>query len=444
MLNLKREILNPADIRELPTPGVDNVGKVFSYHDRIFRNIICSNHSETYLRAFEEDWFCQLFSEGLINTWVPSDLEMNDGTLLLEHQRIPFDSEPCEWTARMHWRAAKTMVDLNTSLSVHGLLLKDAHPWNLMYYKGNPVFIDFSSITKGASISSAWFSEFRRYFANPIWLACSPARDLSLEYRREHTKGFGLALFESGVARKVLLRGLDILNKDLNSPTTFLKKLGQWLDRHQPKPAKPGYWSNYQMTSNFDEFSLVSSRKQQFVLDALKHLEPKTVLDCAANKGYFAAMAASLGASVVAFDYEEECVDQCLALVATNQLDITPVLMDFLFPTPQYGVGLVFKNAFERFEVDVVLAMGLIHHVCIKQNMPVKLFCEICMRYARTGVVMEFVKPSDKHVKGWNMKIPRDYSFERLLNYFSVRFAKHRKVDYEEDGVYRTYVYFYS
>jgi hypothetical protein len=444
MLKIEREIFNPSKISVLPTPGVDNVGKVFGYRDRIFRSIICSDHADMYIQLFEKDWFNQLFSEGLVKTWISEEFEVGDGSFLLEHQRIPFNSEPCEWTAQMHWRAAKTMVHLNLQLSLHGFLLKDSHPWNLMYYKGNPVFIDFSSITKIAFVSHAWFSEFRCYFANAIWLSCTPMKSLALEYRREHIQGFGIKLFDNIIARKIGLRSLDKLSKYLDTPTVFLGKLGQWLDKHEPRPAKPEYWSHYQQTSNFNDFLSASSDKQKFVFDSLKQLHPKTVLDCAANKGYYAAMAASLGASVAAFDYEEECVDQCLALASSKQLDITPALMNFLIPTPQYGLGLVCKNAFERFEVDVVLAMGLIHHICISQGMPVKLFCDICMRYARKGIVMEFVDPSDKHIASWNAKIPQDYSLSAVIDYFSVSFPEHRQHDYVVDGIRRIYLCLYN
>lgn len=444
MLDTKRKVFEPNKLSRMPTPGVDPVGSVFGYGDRIFRRITCAQHAKIYRDLFTQDWFQQTFSKGLIETWISEEFESEDDSLLLEHRRLPFSVEPCEWTAIMHWQAAKSMIRLNIALSVHGLLLKDAHPWNLMYYKGEPIFVDFSSITESSCISSAWFDEFRRYFASAIWLACTPMKSLALEYRREHIQGFGIKLFESVISRKIALRDLDKLRKYRDFPSTFLQKLDHWLDRHKPDAAKPEYWSHYVQTSHSNDFLLAYSDKQKFVLNSLKALQPETVLDCAANKGYYAAMAASLGASVAAFDYEEECVDQCLSLAVENDLDITPALMNFLFPTPQYGMGLVGKNAFERFESDVVLAMGLIHHACIRQEMPVKLFCETCIHYAQKAILLEFVEPDDKHVALWNKKIPLDYSLNSIISYCAEKFPNYKKYDYIENGIQRSYLCFFE
>ena len=50
--------------------------------------------------------------------------------------------------------------------------------------------------------------------------------------------------------------------------------------------------------------------------------------------------------------------------------------MDFNKPTASFDVGLSWGDAFQRFKSDIVLALGLIHHICITQNVPVYLFCE--------------------------------------------------------------------
>lgn len=443
MTELARPILKPADVYFHPTSLVDDTGRVFLYRNRVFRAIECEDSATQFTYLLKQDWFIKLFELGLVNTWITDELVIENTALILEHQKIPYYTEPSEWTTQMHWQAAKVMVNLNLKLSHHGYGLKDSHPWNLMYSKGKAVFVDFGSIASSSRVSYGWFQEFRRYFASPIWLANTPLKNLALEYRREHHQGFGINLFNTSFFRKVCLRRLDKLSNYLDNPPTFFEKLMQWLESAEPQSAKTEYWSHYEQSKD-DDFLTPSGDKQKFVFNSLKVLNPIKVLDCAANKGYFSAMAASLGASVAAFDYEEHCVDQCLSLATTHDLDITPAIMNFLLPTPNHGLGLVCDDAFERFKSDVVIVMGLIHHVCIRQGMPVKLFCDVCKRYAKEGIILEFVHPDDKHVSSWQENIPRGYSLSNIISTFSDKYSEFNRFDYGKNEVHRTLLCFYK
>jgi hypothetical protein len=186
-----------------------------------------------------------------------------------------------------------------------------------------------------------------------------------------------------------------------------------------------------------------STPKQRFVFDILSSTRPDKVLDCATNKGYYAEMAARLGASVAAFDYEEFCVDECLSAAQEKQLDITPALMDFRRPTPSSGAALSYGSAYERFRSNLVLALGLCHHICIKQSLPVQMFCDICMQYATDGIVLEYVDPTDMHVAAWKRPTPLDYSLEGFRRYFAKRFPRHKSVDIVGDGLARTMIHFF-
>jgi len=435
--------LNPENIAFSAISIVDEVGKVFFYQNRVFRAIYSEERAEFYSDLLSKTWIKEVFDAGLIKTRICEDIRLENVPLILEHEKIPFETHPAEHSSYMHWLAAKRLIDVNLALSRYGYILKDGHPWNVMFQKGNARYIDLGSIIKAEKVSPAWFEEFRKYFCVPIWIASTRWKRFALEYRRQHSVGFGLALSELFFLKKLLFRPLDRMIKHADDPFHFFSELNNWLDRHEPVNDDKDYWADYMQSHGAEDPLFPETAKQIFVYDVLAGEKPGKVLDCAANKGYYAKMAARLGASVAAFDYEEFCVDACLNLAQTDDLDITPVFMDFKLPTPNYGIGLLGGSAFGRFQSDIVLALGIAHHLCITQRLPVKTFCDICLKYAKKGVVLEYVDPTDKHVVSWNISIPKDYSLEKFIEYFLHEFPKIKQSErITEGGLCRNFVYF--
>ncbi|EKD59247.1 MAG: hypothetical protein ACD_55C00099G0004 [uncultured bacterium] len=410
------------DIEFAPTSVMDRAGKVFFHGNRVYRAILSREDAEIYRDLLRREWINEVFSQGLVRTWVSDDMLLPGSFLTLEHEHIPFETHPAENTSYMHWLSAKTLVRVCLALSEKGFLLKDAHPWNVMFKMGSPVIIDFGSIVKSGRVSQGWLDEFRRYFAAPVWLAHTRWHRYAAEYRRQHGAGFAINAFESRLPARTIFRGLNLLSRYLDAPTEFFSRLDCWLDKHKPVTVGKEVWADYQQSGASSDHLAPDSPKQLFVLDILKGERPLKVLDFAANKGYYSVLAARLGASVVACDYEPYCVDYCLSLAQEQKLPITPALLDFSRPTPCYGIGLYGRNSYQRFRSDVVLALGLVHHVCLRQRIPVEVFCDICLEYADKGVILEYVDAADKHVASWNVPIPADYSIEGLTKFFSRKF----------------------
>ncbi|MBS1736704.1 MAG: hypothetical protein JSS98_08915, partial [Bacteroidetes bacterium] len=318
---------------------------------------------------------------------------------------------------------------------------KDSHPWNITFHKGKPVFFDFSSVGYSKEISTNWFNEFYTYFVVPIVLSHTKWHYLSNEYRRQHLNGLGLKLSEHHLIKKYLFRSFFKLSKFLKQPEIFFEKLNNWLLKYLPKPVN-GTWDEYDQMHK-SEFNNPVTIKQKFVYDILKREQPKKVADLATNKGYYAFMAESLGAKVIGFDYEEFSVDAARNLL--NGQAISFCQMNFLTPTPNKGWGLIFPNAFQRYHSEIAMALGLIHHVCLVQKFPVKLFCDSCAKYASKGVILEFVFPDDLHVKKWNAKIPDDYNKKSISNYFMNSYNNFSESEIiTNDGIKRQFFYFYN
>ncbi len=68
--------------------------------------------------------------------------------MVLSHERIPFVSYPYEWSFAMLREAALLQLELTERALDHGLILKDASPYNVQFRGSRPVFIDVSSFER--------------------------------------------------------------------------------------------------------------------------------------------------------------------------------------------------------------------------------------------------------------------------------------------------------
>lgn len=423
----------------------DKIGRVIVEKDRVLRIISDLNSIDLYKKILNSPKIESLFLEGLVATKIFSE-DKNENLLILEHQKLNYILHPSEYTNEMFWDSAVMYIKLCKSLYKNfGVLTVDAHPWNITFDGSKPVFFDFSSIFSGKKITQAWLNEFEKYFALPIKLASFSQRTygLSQEYRREHLQGFGLNLLKKNWLKNIFNKSFLKITKHNKAPDEIFDDILIWLYKNKPRAAKPEYWLEYEQSHEANSASPIT-QKQKFVYNILENHNPSNVLDLAANKGYYSMMAANLGASVLALDYEERTVDSCRKGVSEFGSKVTPGMLNFIYPTPPSGAGLMSKSAYERFSSDIVLALGLIHHVCLTQQFPVYLFCEICKNYAINGVLLEFVDPTDIHIRDWNVKIPIDYNLDHIKKYMSDKFPKiEMSQNLETDGINRALIYFY-
>ncbi len=435
--------LSEKEINYFPNSVGDVDGSVFTYNDRIFRVIWNQTLAEVYNELLQSPLADELFENGLIKTTVNKNIKIQGAALILEHEKISFHTVPGELTDKMFWEACKTIINVFQILSKNGYSLKDAHPWNILFKNGKAIFIDFTSIVKREANLKIWFQEFYQYCSVPIYLASSRRfKKFAWDFRKENGIGFGTMLIKSALFKKVFF--LINQSPSFQNADAFLNDLIKWINKKKPYNKDEGDWTNYDQG---EEDAIINPKtiKESFVFEILKDVKPKTVLDTAANKGFFSEMAALLGASVAAFDYEQYCVNACQSRAEIRNLDITPILMDFKHPIPASDIGLCIPDSLTRFKSDIVIAVGLIHHLCLSQNFPVKLFCKLCLQYSKCGIIMEYIYPEDFYVSQWHVNIPKDYSLESFLNYFSIEYPNYKKsAIITDNGIKRIFIYCYK
>lgn len=414
-----KKILSDNEIQYEPGSIVDQSGRVFYWNNRVFREIYDDDVWKRYKGLIESPILQELVDAGLIETWIPDDVELKGCAGLLEHKKIDFVSYVSEWTFYMLWDAAKVYLDLQIILVQNGMAFKDGHPWNILFDYCKPTMVDFGSIVNTGEKTPNWYDEFRIRFIAPLAAYKQQiARRLANELLYEHIHGVGLSLLKNRLGSlfpfqfNILVRKYKkaIQKKDRAAIINAVVNMRSYLDTLQPDVIKEK-WANYiQMP---DGEASAQKAKTNAVLDMLKEFHPDTVLDMGANKGWYAFLAESQGSRVVAFDYEGYCVDQIYFYGKEKNSRVLPLKMNFLLPTPESGIGLTYKSAYERYRSDATLVLGMTHHLSLHQNLGFSHIARIVKKFTKTATVIEFVHPDDEHIRNW--VIPANYSQENFI-----------------------------
>jgi ribosomal protein L11 methylase PrmA len=157
-------------------------------------------------------------------------------------------------------------------------------------------------------------------------------------------------------------------------------------------------WSSYYSAEHHTQKYL--DEKKEIVKNLLNRVNPNTVWDIGANEGEFSKIAAEQSNAVIAFDSDHNCIENCYNYVRKNKVqNLVPLIMDFTNPSPSIGwANSERKSLLERAEVDLVLVLAIIHHLCISNNVPLGLAAEFFSKISK-WVIIEFVPKDDPMVK---------------------------------------------
>jgi len=140
--------------------------------------------------------------------------------------------------------------------------------------------------------------------------------------------------------------------------------------------------------------------KKLVVSQFLQRLQPATAWDLGANTGEFSRLAADMGACTIAFDIDPAAVEINYLKVKENSEDnLLPLLMDFTNPSPSLGWhNRERQSLLERAPADVVMALALIHHLAISNNVPLALLANYLRDLGR-WLIIEWVPKDDPQVQ---------------------------------------------
>lgn len=379
---------------------------------------------------------------------------------VLKPHRVPFISYPYEWSFSQLKDAALLTLDIQLEAMKNGLSLKDASAFNVQFLQGKPIFIDTLSFTKPKT-NGPWtaYGQFCSHFLAPLALMCY--RDIRLsKLLRTYIDGIPLDLatrllpltakFHFGIFYHIFLHAKSQVRlaktsvKDLK-PTHqggkisdigqrgIIESLKRTVQSLKWKP-KGTQWAEYYSFTNYTTRAF--QQKEKIVSKLIKAARPKTVWDFGANDGKFSRIAAISGALTISLDIDPASVEKnYLQCKSNGETKILPLLMDWTNPSPGIGWSNEERmSIIERGPADMILALALIHHIAIGNNVPfemvAQLFADLCKR-----LIIEWVPKEDSQVKKLLLNredIFKNYNEQDFLSAFSRYFIIESKIPLEE------------
>jgi len=157
-------------------------------------------------------------------------------------------------------------------------------------------------------------------------------------------------------------------------------------------------WGDYYENTNYTDSAF--EHKQQLVREWSIEKKPTLVWDLGGNTGIFSREAASSGAFAVSFDIDPAAVEQNYRTVkAKKEQNILPLVLDLTNPSPALGWDNDERDSFgARGPVDMALALAVIHHLAISNNVPLPQLANFFAGHCK-WLVIEFVPKSDSQVQ---------------------------------------------
>jgi hypothetical protein len=445
-----------------PVPGSfrDPAGFVFERDGVLYRQVDRS-FGERFDRFRGSGLLDELVDAGLLVRHEDADpsLAAAPGThAVLRPERIPFVSYPYEWCFGQLRDAALTTLAAQRVAMDRGFTLRDGSAYNVQFLRGRPVLIDvlsFEPIRPGEPWAA--YGQFCRHFLAP--LALMAGRDVRLgSLLAVHLDGIPLDLAAALLPRRARLRpGLmlhlvaharsDRRRAGSGAPADargfserafrgLIESLGSAVRGLHWDPPETA-WSDYYGAGHpYPDRAL--RRKEELVRKLLEEASPTVVWDLGANTGRFSRIAAEGGAFTVAFDSDPAVVEAAYREVAPQPgPGILPLVLDLTDPSPRRGWAHRERLSLaDRGPADAVMALALVHHLAIGNNVPLPALAGWLAELGRWAVV-EFVPKEDPQVR--EMLALRDdvfpgYTEESFVAALGARFEILRREPIEDSG----------
>lgn len=401
----------------------DPAGFVFTRDGVLYRQVNTGFRAH-YDRLMDSGLYAALVERGLLvehEEVAEPVADAAQAAVVLRPERVGFISYPFEWSPGQLRAAAVATLEVQRIALDHDMSLRDASAYNVQFHNGRPVLIDtlsFEPVVEGRPWVA--YRQFCQHFLAP--LALMHHIDVRLgQLLRVHTDGIpldlaaallpggtrlrpGLAIHIHAHATSQRRHAADATAASKARPFSrkaFENLIANLLAtvRRQTWEPSPSAWRDYYAAKeSYSDESL--QHKEELVAKAVADAAPATVWDLGANTGRFSRIAAAGGADVVALEMDPSAVELNWREVE-NQGDtqVLPLWMDLSNPTPAQGWAHTERPSIsDRGPADVALALALIHHIAIGNNVPIpdiaSWFATLCRR-----LIIEWVPKEDPMVQ---------------------------------------------
>ena len=338
---------------------------------------------------------------------------------VIKPERVPFISYPYEWCFSQLKDAALTTLKIQKTALDFGMSLKDSSAYNIQFYNGKPVFIDTLSFEKYKE-GEPWvaYRQFCQHFLAPLTLMMY--KDVRLnQLFRIYIDGVPLDLASSLLPLRTNFSFslLSHIHLHAKSQKHYADKAVKPVHRQVKKIALLGLvdnlqtainklswkaagteWGDYYHDTNYS--STAQQHKKEIIETYLEKYKPQNVWDLGANNGFFSRVAAKKNIPTIAYDIDPVAVElDYLECRRNKETYLLPLLQDLTNPSPGIGWKNEERMSFiERGPADMAMALALIHHLAISNNVP---FADIAVFFHKVckTLVIEFVPKNDSQVQ---------------------------------------------
>jgi len=400
----------------------DPAGFVFEHDGAIYRQI--NKSAATDWDAFvASGLYERLAGEGDLVRHVNADDAPSPRPELrhcvVRPERIPFISYPYEWSFSQLQDAALTTLRIQKHAIDAGFTLRDCSAYNIQFVGARPVFIDslsFGPYEEG----EPWvaYRQFCQHFLAP--LALMAYRNIQIaRLMRPFIDGIPLELASSLLPSRTrmspsLLTHLHLhaRSQRRHAATTEIRRkrkvsrmgllglvdnLEGTVKRLKWEPGGTE-WGDYYDATNYSDDAMRS--KADTIAGFVDRVAPATVWDLGANTGNFSRIASQRGAFTLAFDIDPAAVEKNYRYAREHrEATLLPLVMDLTNPSPALGWAHTERDSMAgRGPADMVMALALIHHLAISNNVPLRDVGAFLSRVGRHAII-EFVPKTDSQVR---------------------------------------------
>jgi len=439
--------------RKIESSFRDPSGFLYVQDGTLYRQINQSYKNE-YDHLIDSGLYIKLVEKDLLIPHVEADIAPlipQTAYKIIQPELIPFISYPYEWCFSQLKQAALTTIEIQKIAIDFGMTLKDCSSYNIQFKKGKPVLIDTLSFEKYKD-GQVWkgYKQFCQHFLAP--LALMSHKDIRLnQLLRIYIDGIPLDLADKLLPMRTLsmmslfahihahaksqkhYESKEVKVKDYNlGKRSFIGIVESLHSTIKKQNWEPGgtEWSDYYSDTNYSKDAF--EQKQIIVSELLEKIKPSNLWDIGANTGIFSRIASSKGINTVSFDIDPAAVEKnFLDCVQKKEIRILPLLVDLTNPSPSIGwqnqERLSLTN---RGPVDAILALALIHHLTISNNVPLDMLGEFFAVNCKS-LIIEFVPKTDSQVK--RLLVTREdifpeYTEENFENHFKKFFNIKEKI----------------
>ena len=400
----------------------DPSGFLFTRGDVLYRQVNRS-YRPTYDRLLDSGLYRELVDAGEL---IPHEAvnvapaEDSLASLVIRPEPLDFVSYPYEWSFTQLKDAAALTLTIQKRALARGLSLKDASAYNIQFHQGRPLLIDSLSFEPWKE-GEPWvaYRQFCQHFVAPLALMAHVDVRLSLLLRL-YIDGLPLDLasrllpgrtrLHPGLLTHIHLHAASQRRFSGTAPASrtnarmprnaFLGLIDSLESTVRGLAWTPGGtdWADYEQSHNYTPAAL--EHKRRLVGGFLQRIRPSMTWDLGANVGSFSRLAAEAGSMTIAFDLDPSAVDvhyrRCRV---EGEKRLLPLLLDLTNPSPAQGWNHRERMSLaERGPADAVMALALVHHLAIANNVPLPFLAETLSGFGKS-LIIEFVPKTDSQVQ---------------------------------------------